>query len=91
VWGYLPQGAVDSDIYAADEFRPYVDAVYLNGAQFAHALRGEAGDEAFFNFLRAYAERGAGRVMTGADFWAIYGEFGDAEGSAARAAYFGVP
>ena len=88
VWFYLPVGPVDSDIYTSDEFRPYVDAVYLNGAQFLHALRGEAGDETFFNFLRAYAERGAGRIMTAEDFWEIYGEFGDAEGSEARRTYF---
>jgi aminopeptidase N len=91
VWWYLPEGSLETDIYASDEFRPYVNAVYLNGAQFMHALRGEAGDETFFQFLRAYAERGAGRIVTGDDFWQVYAEFGDAEGSAARAAYFGAP
>jgi hypothetical protein len=89
VWQYLPEGSVNKDIYASDEFRPYVNAVYLNGAQFVHALRGETGEAAFFDFLRTYAERGAGRIVTAGDFWQTYDEFGDAEGSAARREYFG--
>lgn len=88
VWQFLPQGRVDADIYASREFRPYVDAVYLNGAQFLHALRGELGDEAFFEFLREYAGNEAGRVATADDFWRAYLKFGDANGSAARGEYF---
>jgi hypothetical protein len=91
VWLYLPEGQVGSDIYASPDFRPYVNAVYLNGAQFLHALRGEAGDEAFFSFLRAYAERGAGRVVTADEFWEVYSEFGNAQDSPARRAYFETP
>ncbi|MBI3763627.1 MAG: hypothetical protein HY260_17430 [Chloroflexi bacterium] len=88
VWQFAPQGRVDGDIYASREFRPYVNAVYLNGAQFLHALRGELGDETFFDFLREYAASEAGRVATADDFWRAYSKFGDANGSAARRTFF---
>ena len=89
VWQYLPDGAVDSDIYVWPDFRSYVDAVYLNGAQFLHTLRGEIGDEAFFEFLRAYAATGAGKIVTAEDFWRVYDtQGGDAASSTARISYF---
>ncbi len=59
-WGYRindyqPQGWVNSSIYDFTDYRGYVNAVYLRGAQFLDALRRTVGDEAMLNFLRAYA------------------------------------
>jgi aminopeptidase N len=44
------------------------DSVYLRGALTLHVLRHELGDEAFFDLLRAWIERYAGRSATSADF-----------------------
>ncbi len=66
---YQPQGWVDTDIYYAGGYRPYRDAVYLNGAMFLEDLRTSIGDEAFFAFLRDYAERYRYQIATRADFF----------------------
>lgn len=88
VLGFTPRGAVNSTIYDWDGFRPYVNAVYLRGAQFIQALRNLTGDEAFFAFLAAYPQRYAGRVATAADFFALLAEFTAADVAAVAAEYF---
>ncbi|HEX2697747.1 MAG TPA: M1 family aminopeptidase [Anaerolineales bacterium] len=66
-----PTGYVDSNIYSFGTFRSYVNAVYLNGANFLDDLRTRVGDDAFFAFLQDYAARFAhGRAST-ADFFAV--------------------
>jgi len=52
-----PQGYVDSNVYSFGTFRSYVNAVYLNGANFLDDLRTRIGDEAFFAFLKDYASQ----------------------------------
>ncbi len=66
IWRFLPSGKVSADIYDYAEFRPYVDAVYLQGTKFLDAARREMGDEAFLAFFREYAARYAGRIATSA-------------------------
>ncbi len=51
---YGAQGYVNSTIYDYLTFRPYVNAVYLNGAVFLHGLRTDIGDAAFFAFVQDY-------------------------------------
>jgi hypothetical protein len=51
---YGAQGNVNSTIYDYLSFRPYVNAVYLNGAVFLHELRTNIGDTAFYAFLQDY-------------------------------------
>jgi hypothetical protein len=85
---YDPVGWVDGSIYDYDGFRPYRDAVYLRGAQFLEELRAEAGDEAFFSFLRGYAARYSGQQVTASDFFTLLGEYTSMNISALRAAYF---
>ncbi len=75
-WGYRvnnynPTGWVDNNIYNAGAFRPYVNSVYLRGAQFLDALRIRIGDDAFFAFLRDYATQMSGRRATADDFFRI--------------------
>ncbi len=66
-----PGGYVDSTIYQGGAFRPYTNAVYLNGAFFMEAFRNRLGDEEFYRFLKDYATRFSGRVATGYDFFAV--------------------
>jgi hypothetical protein len=66
-----PSGYVDSNIYNSGTFRAYVNAVYLNGANFLEALNNRMGEDAFFQFLHDYTTRyGRGNATT-ADFFAV--------------------
>jgi hypothetical protein len=68
---YDPNGWIDGSIYDFDQFRPYRDSVYLNGAKFLEELRILVGDQAFFAFLRDYATQKAHGIATATDFFAI--------------------
>jgi hypothetical protein len=68
---YDPAGWVAGSIYDFNLFRPYRDAVYLNGAKFFQDLRTVIGDEAFFAFLKDYASREADHIATSGDFFSI--------------------
>ncbi len=65
-----PTGYVDGSIYDYSTFRQYVNAVYLNGANFLDEVRTRIGDEAFFAFLKDYTARYAYRHATASDFFA---------------------
>jgi aminopeptidase N len=65
---WQPAGWVDSTAYELPTFRPYVNAVYLRGVLFLDDIRAAMGDEAFFAFLREYAQQGAHRLVTGEEF-----------------------
>ncbi len=50
-------------IYEARIFRAYVNAAYLNGANFLEALNYRMGDDDFYRFLQDYTSRyGRGRA-----------------------------
>ena len=66
---YNPQGNVDSNIYEFQDLRAYINAVYLRGVQMLHNIRGVMGDEAFFAWLKSYAEMGQNMIATPIDFW----------------------
>jgi Peptidase family M1 domain len=68
---YNPSGWVDGSIYDFNQFRPYRDAIYLNGAKFLEDLRNLIGDQAFFAFLRDYAHQNDYGIATAADFFTI--------------------
>jgi aminopeptidase N len=62
---------VDTNVYQVQSFRQYVNASYLNGANFMEALHYRMGDESFFRFLQDYSSRyGRGRA-TAHDFFAV--------------------
>ncbi len=83
-----PNGYVDTTIYEQPTFRAYVNAAYLNGANFLEALNYRMGDDAFFQFLQDYASRyGRGRA-TGSDFFAVARQNTTADISDLIAAYF---
>jgi hypothetical protein len=52
-----PSGLIDGSIYDYTGFVSYRDATYLRGAQFMHELRDLIGDQAFFSFIKDYANR----------------------------------
>lgn len=67
---FHPTGFVDSTVYEFNTVRDYINAVYLRGAQFLHALRQEIGTEAFFAWLQTYATNMSGQIAAPADLWA---------------------
>jgi Peptidase family M1 domain len=85
---YEPTGWVDSTIYDFDQFRPYRDAIYLNGAKFLGDLRKLVGDEAYFAFLRDYAARNAYHLVTTDSFFAVLRQHTQEDISALVAQYF---
>lgn len=60
VTSLAPTGPVNATIYDFSQFQPYINAVYLRGATFLHALRKEVGEEAFFEGLHQYVQSEAG-------------------------------
>ncbi len=85
---FEPPGAVNGSVYAYEDFDAYVDAVYLRGVLFLHALRQRVGEETFAEFLRAYYAAGQGRLMTPDDFFALLDTFTETDYSDLVAAYF---
>jgi hypothetical protein len=71
---FHPQGKIDGSIYDYEDFRDYVDSVYLRGVRFLEALRTHLGDEAFFTFLKDYARQGNDSLLTAKDFFQILSE-----------------
>ncbi|NWG34419.1 MAG: M1 family metallopeptidase [Chloroflexi bacterium] len=83
-----PSGYVDASVYEAPSFRAYVNAAYLNGANFLEALNYRMGDDAFYAFLREYASRYGRGHATAFDFFAIARQNTTANLSDLIAAYF---
>ncbi len=88
---FEPSGWVNSTVYDYDQFRPYVNAVYLRGALFLEELRKQMGDQAFLAFLRDYAARGACRQVTSVDFFAALSQHTNLDLSELTARYFNSP
>jgi hypothetical protein len=83
-----PTGAVNSPIYAFNDFRLYVNAVYLRGAQMLHEMRQKSGEKNFGAFLKSYASTNANHITTAENFWLAYQTAGG-EPSVIQAQYFG--
>jgi len=77
--GHSPSGFIDNTIYLDQGYDAYRDSVYLNGAHFVQDLRDLVGDEAFFNFLKAYIAQNRYAIATGEDFWRILQEHTSAD------------
>lgn len=71
---YNSEHFVDSNVYEFQSIREYINAVYLRGVHMLNDLREDLGTEAFFAWLRAYAEAGSGRIATPALFWSLLSE-----------------
>ena len=88
---YQPQGWVDLNIYDSGGYRPYRDAVYLNGMKFLLELRELVGKEIFAGFLQDYIARSTHQIVTTDDFFSILSEHTDANWSLLKAKYFRNP
>jgi len=49
--------------------RPYINAVYLQGARMLHEMRLTLGDGAFFVWLQRYASQMHGAIAEPGDLW----------------------
>ena len=89
---FATSGWVDSEIYDHTSFRPYVNAVYLRGAQFLRDLRGEIGEEKFFGFLRDYTvqvgKKNPGDISSTGFFFHLLSEHTDQDLSLLITDYF---
>ncbi len=88
---YSPQGFVDSTVYDFSSRRQYINAVYLRGVRMLDDLRNDLGTDAFFDWLRRYAEVGAGRIMTPEEFFALLSPQQFAETASTRERYLQHP
>ena len=68
---YAPDGYVDSTVYEFKSRRAYINAVYLRGVRMLNDLRNELGTDAFFDWLRKYADAGAGKIVDPTFFWSL--------------------
>lgn len=95
IGAYQPSGYVNSSIYDFSAFRPYVNAVYLRGAEFLAALRDQMGESKFMAFLSDYfsslkeisAQDDLG-LSSGTFFWQTLSNDYDGDVSALRQEYF---
>lgn len=69
VWSFERSGAVNGSIYDFNEYRPYINAVYLHGAAYLQTVRDHMGDTAFFDFLLTYTQTGQEDFLRDADFF----------------------
>lgn len=83
-----PSGYMDTNIYEPPTFRAYVNAAYLNGANFLEALNYRMGDDAFYAFLQDYASRYGRGHATAYDFFAVARQNTTADISDLIRAYF---
>lgn len=92
---FVPAGytgrPVDSSIYNFASARDYINAVYLRGAAMLHRLREDMGTQAFFDWLRRYADTGAGGVASPDRFWALLTPEQLDTTATTRRAYLGSP
>jgi hypothetical protein len=83
-----PSGYVDTNVYEPASFRAYVNASYLNGANFLEVLNYRMGDDAFYAFLHDYSSRYGHGHATAYDFFAVARQNTTADISDLVAAYF---
>lgn len=85
---YEPSGFLDIRLYDSGGYRPYVNAVYLNGAHFLHEIRQTIGDADFFEFIQSYVDQYAHRIARGDDFFDLLDSTTDADTSEVLERYF---
>ena len=76
---FTPEGRVNSEVYEFSQFRPYINAIYLRGAEFLEEIRQTIGDDAFLAFLQAYYRQGSGKIIHRQDFFDVLGQYSTAD------------
>jgi len=88
---FEPGGYVDTTIYEGGAFRPYTNAVYLNGAHFMEEFRTRLGDEAYYRFLKDYAAQYSYRRATANDWFGLARQHSNADLTGLIGKYFQNP
>lgn len=91
VESHFPAGYVNNTIYLEKGYEAYRNSVYLNGAHFLQDLRDTIGDEAFFNFLRAYIQKYRYDIATAEGFRSLLSQHTDADLTDLFSQYFQPP
>ncbi|MDX1437628.1 MAG: M1 family metallopeptidase [Anaerolineales bacterium] len=86
---FNPQGFINGSIYDYGRFEPYFNAVYHRGAQFHRDIRAAMGDEAYYSFLRTYADDYRLELVSGRDFLGLLQESSPVDLQGILAGYFG--
>ncbi len=71
VGGGGPYLGTDQPVYAFRSVREYINSVYLRGADLLQGVREVIGTDAFFAWLRAYADANRGRIARPASLWSL--------------------
>lgn len=79
---------LNRSIYHTGHSEAYFDQVYLTGAKFLHDLRQTIGDEAFFEFLRTYAQQHQNQIVTAEDFFRTLADVTDTDTRPVVSRYF---
>jgi len=79
---------VDTTIYDHEDFRSYVDAVYLRGALFLQELRELVGEEVFMGFLKDLQQLEEHELITAEVFWDLLVQHSDENFDQIRYKYF---
>jgi hypothetical protein len=85
---FKPAGWVNSTVYEFSSYRPYINAVYLRGAQFLQAIRDKIGDTAFKQFLKEYYRTGKGNLVNSQFFFTQLAQHSDENLSSILEMYF---
>ncbi len=85
---FEPDGSLDRTIYDFDNTPPYIRQIYSLGALLMRDLRKSMGDEAFFNFLRAYRRSGEGQLVDSDTFFTTLHAYADGDLSSIVSRYF---
>lgn len=88
---FNPEGFVNASIDQFAQERPYINAVYLQGARFLAALRGVLGDEAFRAFLHDYTQMNDGGYRSSQMFFDLLPDSGSEALEAITANFFQQP
>ncbi len=89
--GHQPSGYVDNTIYLEAGYEAYRNSVYLNGAHFMQDLRDTIGDEAYFNFIKAYALENRYQIASNEDFFSTLSQYTDKDLTTLFEEYFENP
>lgn len=85
---YAPKGYVNATIYDFDNYREYVNAVYLMGARFVDTLRQSIGEADFRIFLNAHVQSGQGGILSATDFFSILADISPMDINQIKSGFF---
>jgi len=85
---YDPDGFVNATIYDFNAYRPYVNTIYLQGANFIDALRSRVGEDSFKSFLYNYVQSEGNDFRDAAIFFEILSHETDMDIATVKSLFF---